>query len=215
MLTKSTERAAPDAENGTVARDGSGERSIWHRMIFKAFRKNPQREAALAAFVDVARQARSPAFYADLGAPDTEEGRFEMVTLHMVLLLRRLKRAGPEAEAFAQATLDAMFRNFDDNLRQMGVGDLRVPKRMKALAADFYGRLSGYDAALEGGDAAGLEDSLSRNVFAGGGEAGAPATLARYVRDAEAALAAQELKDIVRGAVSFPPPPEKTEESAS
>jgi cytochrome b pre-mRNA-processing protein 3 len=113
----------------------------------------------------VTTASRNPALFGEGRVPDTLDGRFELVTLHAALALLRLRRA-PEAEALAQAFVDALFRHLDSGLREDAVGDLAVPKRIHKLAGMFYGRADAYAAAL-GDDTSGLESVLIRNVLAG------------------------------------------------
>ncbi len=111
----------------------------------------------------IVAQARLPAFYERFGVPDTVNGRFDMVLLHLWLVLRRL-RTGTEGTALAQALFDHFCSDMDDNLREMGVGDLSVPKRMVKFAEAFYGRTAAYDAALKA-DGSELAQALARNVL--------------------------------------------------
>lgn len=185
-------------------------------MIFSLFRKDPAREAARALYEEIAAQARQPAFYAALGAPDTVDGRFDILCLHMALVLRRLRSEGAAAKDFSQFLFDAMVRNLDDNLREMGVGDLKVPKRMKALAETFYGRLAAYEAALEpAADAAALAGVVERNLYSGAAPEGAPAQFAGYARAVEAMLADQKTERLMLGVVRFPPAPTTRSEAAA
>ncbi|GIL38621.1 hypothetical protein TMPK1_08580 [Rhodospirillales bacterium TMPK1] len=138
--------------------------------------------------------ARAPRFYAELGVPDTVEGRFEMISLHVTLLLRRLHGVD---RALADAVLSAMWIDLDAAIRELGIGDLSVAKKMKLLASNFYGRAAAYDAALKNADDAELQSTLVRNVY--DGEAPAPAAvaaLAAYARD----IAASPELDIDRRA---------------
>lgn len=163
--------------------------------------------------------ARAPVFYTAHGVPDTPDGRFDMVALHVFLTLRRLKRdGGTTAMALAQALTDLMFADMDRNLRELGVGDLGVGRQVKALAAAFRGRAAAYDAALDhddqGHDGEGnLATALRRNVFRADAPAetttgtGAADVLAAYARAADAALAGQATATILSGIVSFPSPP--------
>jgi cytochrome b pre-mRNA-processing protein 3 len=152
--------------------------------------------------------ARHPALYTELGAPDTLDGRFEMVALHAGLLMRRLAGAPGVGVDLAQEMADCVFRHFDDGLRELGVGDTSVPKRMKKLAEAFYGRNKAYAAGLAETSDELLTRALARNVYGVPDIAGAPgaASLARYVRDACAALDAQRVEDFAQGEVYFPEP---------
>jgi cytochrome b pre-mRNA-processing protein 3 len=133
-------------------------------------------------------QARAPAFYAGLGVPDSLDGRFEMLALHVFVALRRLKQAGHDA--LAQALFDAMFEDMDRSLREIGVGDLSVGKRVKEMARALYGRIAAYEAGLsQPGDEA-LVAALERNLYGtvAPPPAAAAAALARYLRQAAARL---------------------------
>ena len=113
-------------------------------------------------------QARSRGLYADLGAPDTAEGRFEMYSLHVVLLLDRLRGHGAEAADVSQNLFDTYVKDLDTALREMGVGDLSVGKKMRKLGEAFYGRGKSYDAAFAAlPDTGPLEALLVRTVYAG------------------------------------------------
>ena len=181
-------------------------------MIFSFFRKDPALDAASALYAAAVEQARAPALYADLGAPDTVEGRFEQVTLHVYLILRRLKGADQAAKQTAQKLFDVMFQNMDDSLRELGVGDLSIGKKIRKMAENFYGRVGAYEDALgaasdEGGsaDAAvqALARALGRNVF---GDEAAPGAgpLARYMRAVAADIDDQPVARIAGGVVRFP-----------
>ena len=179
-------------------------------MIFSFFRKDPSLDAATALYAAAVEQARSPRLYTDFGAPDTVEGRFEQVALHVYLLLRRLKDGAPEAGADArqvsQKLFDVMFQNMDDSLRELGVGDLSIGKKVRKLAENFYGRVAAYEDALK--DEAPEDDlarALGRNIF-GDEAAPAAARFAGYVRGVAAAMEAQPAARIAGGVVRFPDP---------
>jgi cytochrome b pre-mRNA-processing protein 3 len=149
-------------------------------------------------------QARLPAFYADLGAADTVEGRFEVYTLHVALLLRRLKGQGAAAAEVGQALFDAYVRGLDDALREMGVGDLSVGKKMRRLGEAFYGRIKNYDEALDAlPDRAPLQAVIARTVLVGCPDRAGPFAL--YAAAAARALDSQSLADLLEGAPAWPP----------
>jgi cytochrome b pre-mRNA-processing protein 3 len=154
----------------------------------RLFRRAPESDAiAAAVYGAIVAQARHPALYADFGVADTVDGRFEMVVLHTVLVLDRLQ--GSEADrTAAQGIFDLFCTDMDRSLRELGVGDLGVPKRMKQMTERFYGRAAAYRAALAAADRPALADALSRNVF--GGPAAGAAPLAAYVLASWEALAA-------------------------
>lgn len=173
-------------------------------MIFGLFRRGPQQAIAERLYAAIVAQSRREAFYRNLAVPDTLEGRFDMIVLHLVLLFRRLARDGGEERALAQDVFDMFCRDMDGNLREMGVGDLTVPKRMRGFAEAFYGRLAVYDRALTQTESASLARALARNVF-GSEPAGEGAwRLAAYVRKAVASLDAQGTATIGEGTVVFP-----------
>ena len=130
----------------------------------------------------IVAQARSPAFYVDYQVPDTVHGRFEMIVLHLVLFLRRFapdagSRTAADSGAarkLGQGLFDAFCSDLDDNLREMGVGDLTVPKEMRRFGEAFYGRQRAYGAALDAGDTAELEKALARNILGSPGSTTGP-----------------------------------------
>jgi cytochrome b pre-mRNA-processing protein 3 len=156
-----------------------------------------------------ARQARRPEFYRGLGAPDTVEGRFELYSLHVALLLIRLKGQGPQAAATSQALFDVYVRALDDALRELGVSDVKVGRNMKKLGEAFYGRLKAYEDAISAlPDDAGLRDLLARTIPEGLPEPSVTA-MAAYVARAAAALSGQGLDQLLEGRVAWPEPAEE------
>lgn len=148
-------------------------------------------------------QARGPAFYARMGAPDTLEGRFEVYALHLSVLVVRLNREGPVGEALAQHVFDLFVQGLEDGLRSAGVGDTGVPKKMKTLGQALYGRMHGYAEALAAlPDSAPLEALVARTVLAEG--EGDAAGLAAYVVRAHAALEAQPGERLLAGEAGWP-----------
>jgi cytochrome b pre-mRNA-processing protein 3 len=140
-------------------------------MILRLFRRS-ERRTIDGLYGAIVAQARLPVFYAGFGVPDTVEGRFDMIVLHLVLVLRRLRQTAPnqaQSRTLAQGLFDAFCRDMDHNLREMGVGDLLVPKEMKRLAEAFYGRQRAYEDALSRAGPAELAAALARNVFSGDG----------------------------------------------
>ncbi len=94
-------------------------------------------------------------------------GRYEMLSLHVFLFMRRIKGRTPALKSIGQEVTDEFFRDVDHSLRELGIGDSGVPKRMKKLARMFYGRIESYDKALENNDYVALVAALARNVRPG------------------------------------------------
>ena len=177
-------------------------------MIFQLFRRTRDDPSITSLYGTIVAQARAPAFYQSFGVADTVNGRLEMILLHVVLLLRRLApepAAGPSGQALDQAIFDLFCRDMDANLREMGVGDLAVPRTMRRIGEAFYGRQAAYKTALDSSDPRVLVDVLARNVL--DGHLGANAErLAGYVRAAMRALAGQSIADLRQGKLGFPDP---------
>jgi len=125
----------------------------------------PLRGTIQAIYGMIVTQAREPLFYRDLGVPDTVNGRFDLLLLHLWMVLRRLK-ATPGGASLCQALFDRFCEDMDANLREMGVGDLTVPKRMQAFGEAFYGRTAAYDLALAEGREP-LARALCKNILNG------------------------------------------------
>jgi|SRR6516165_2692171 cytochrome b pre-mRNA-processing protein 3 len=185
-------------------------------MILSAFRRNDPAANIQGLYGAIVAQARSPIFYLQYEVSDSVEGRFELIVLHLLLVLRRLdaeeaaassRRPAPSpSSAVGQLLFDVFCRDLDDNLREMGVGDLAVPRRMRQFGEAIYGRQAAYGAALGAADLQELEKALARNILgevAGGKKAVA---LARYVRAAAAQLATQPEDALIAGRVVFPSP---------
>ncbi len=144
---------------------------------FNHFRKprTPLRGTIEAIYGMIVTQAREPLFYRDLGVPDTVNGRFDLLLLHLWLVLRRLKSV-ESGTALSQGLFDRFCNDMDDNLREMGVGDLTVPKRMRAFGEAFYGRTAAYDVALDGGPRGAGAGAVCKNILNGENIENAPAS---------------------------------------
>ena len=168
-------------------------------MLRGLFKPKPARIAGDALYARVVAQARQPALYTDLGVPDSVEGRFELYSLHVYLLLERIKDTGEQSSEVGQALFDIYLSGLDNALRELGVGDTVVGKRMRKLGAAFYGRVQSYEAALAAlPDREQLDALVARTVYAQGGAEHAPA-LADYVMAQREALANQPLAKILSG----------------
>ncbi|MCF6369948.1 ubiquinol-cytochrome C chaperone family protein [Rhizobium halophilum] len=176
-------------------------------MIFGLFRKNKRNQPIVdRQYAALTSGARNPSFYSDLGVPDTVMGRFEMLSVVMILFFRRTARSGVSGQELAQEIIDAFFQDIDHSIRELGVGDTSVPKRMKKLAGMFYGRLEAYAAALDARDQEGLARALARNIHPDVTPADPMMDLAKWMIFAEGELAALDEDDVARGAVAVPAP---------
>lgn len=164
-------------------------------------RSNTGRTAS-TLYGSIVAQARQPAFFADSGVPDTMEGRFGMIGVHLFLVLERLRSEGEAGQAIGRALLERVVTDIDDSLREIGISDLGVPRRVKKAAAALHEQIDDYRAA--GADRAQLCQRLAHHVFFDrpGGD---PERLAGYVAAARAQLDAAPATDILRGIVRFPP----------
>lgn len=167
---------------------------------------NAGRTAALSLYDQIVAAARQPVLYADWNVPDTPLGRFEMVSLHMVLFLRRVRDAKGEMANIAQILTDEFFVDVDHSLRELGISDVGVPKRIKKLARMFYGRAKSYTEALDADDMPALEAALGRNVRPDVSEWAETRDLAAYMKRKSRILDNQPLEDIQRGRLFFDEP---------
>lgn len=173
-----------------------------------AGRATPHAEALYRATVAKARDA---AFYETLGAADTVEGRYDLLTLHVHMLLTRLRGEGALAEALSQDIFDVMMKDMDASLREIGVGDLIVGKRMQQLAAAFYGRGERYKTAFEAleadtPDLKPLQDAVKNNILPDAPDDASVEAAAAYVARQLAALRAQPAARLMNGVVRFDEP---------
>lgn len=135
-------------------------------MFTRLFKKDPMKARAREVYDTLVRAARKPGLYGENGAPDTVDGRFDMITAHAILLFRRLRGQGEAATELSQLVFDRMFDDFDAALREMGTGDLSVGKKIREMGEAFYGRAKAYEDALNAGDEDKLAAILERNLFA-------------------------------------------------
>lgn len=175
--------------------------------ILAMFRRRPHERAGFELYGAAVAAARAPALFAALAVPDTVEGRFDLVSLHVGLLIRRLRTdADARGAALAQAVFDAMFADMDQNLREMGVSDLSVGKRVRGMWEAFHGRALAYEAALDSPDPGALAEALARNVWRGAPPEGDVAgRLARIARAQAAHLAGQGIDALAAGRAAFLP----------
>ncbi len=168
------------------------------------FTKKPRiGDAHYALYAAIVAQSRQPVLYADWGVPDTLTGRFDMVSLHMALVLRRLQAEGAACRDFSQGLFDLFFKDMDRSLREMGVGDVSVPKRIEKMGNLFYGLVDGLGRALEDtGNAKALEEFVLRDVLSDDAAAHAP-DLAAYVRRVNDRLADNSTAELMQGNIAW------------
>ncbi|WP_120496620.1 ubiquinol-cytochrome C chaperone family protein [Kiloniella sp. EL199] len=172
-------------------------------MFRKLFRRDSESDAVHDLYACLIEQARHKDFYENHSVPDSLDGRFDMITLHMFLVLHRLKTEKETTESFSQKLFDLMFYDMDLSLREMGVGDVGVGKRVKAMLQGFYGRLAAYEDALQQGEKS-LEDALVRNLY---GTIEADQTSVQYMREyligQIECLKEQDIAQIMSGRITF------------
>jgi len=135
-------------------------------MILSLFKKSADSASVYAVYNAIVAQSRQPVFYAEWGVPDTVTGRFDMISLHMALLFRRLRSDDQQVKDFSQAVFDLFFKDMDRSLREMGVGDLSISKRIQKMGNLFFGLLAAVNEAMDAGNMQGLDDVLARNIYA-------------------------------------------------
>ena len=168
-------------------------------------RSRSQRQArALELYGSSVAQARQPAFYRDCHVADTLDGRFEVVMLHVAMLLRRLSAEGESGRATGRAVVEQMFAALDDDMRELGVGDLTVPKRIHKAASAFYGRLKVYDDALKASNKVALITAVERNFPPVEGALVATKQLAAYIEELAGRLEQETLEGLTTGRLRYP-----------
>jgi cytochrome b pre-mRNA-processing protein 3 len=185
------------------------------KLMEKIFSFSKEKQTAHKLYHAIVQQARQPVFYEDLGVVDSVDGRFDMIILHMILVMRRLKDDVDMSRKVSQALFDYMFDDIDLNLREMGIGDMGVPKRIKKRAKAFYGRLDSYDMGLNNGENDDLKAALARNLFREGDAK--PENLeiiAKYMRLESERLDKTDISSLINGDLTFgsPPPLQLTQE---
>ncbi len=166
--------------------------------------RRPNQRITDALYGEIVASARQPTFYSEWGVSDTPLGRFEMLCVHMFLFLDRAKGSTTALADVAQDMTDEFFKDVEHSLRELGIGDLGVPKRMKKLAKMFYGRAEAYREALAAGDTPALTAALARNIGPEREVWPEAAHIAIYVERSSALLATQPDDELLAGRVVFP-----------
>ncbi len=175
-------------------------------ILSKLFRRKRQISEAILirTYEAIVAAARQPVIFSHWNVPDTPLGRFESLSLHMILFLRRTKDANGGLPALGQEVVEEFFKDVDHSLRELGIGDASVPKRMKKLARMFYGRAASYDGPVGAGDAEALANALTRNIFPESGQWSEAVACARHALAIAKSLDEQADEAILAGEVKFP-----------
>lgn len=170
-------------------------------------RENPAKATVHRLYETLVERARAPVFYRAFRVADTIDGRFDLLTLHAFLVMEALRDKGQAGAALGEALATTIFTGFEEALRDLGVGDLGLSRRIKAMANAFYGRLEAYESAAVTQEA--LAAAILRNIYRGENlYAGEAAGLAKYMTDARARLATKEAKDsLLNGDLDYGPVP--------
>ena len=175
-------------------------------IVFGLFKSRKHIKTAHSLYSTILIQARLPVFYTDFGVQDTIDGRFDMIVLHAHILFNRLKDVPAKEKGIAQAVFDLMFADMEQNLREMGVGDVGVSKRIKSMAEAFYGRATAYSNGMRDQDNSALISALRRNLYRNSEASDEQITgVSSYMRNQVAHLKSQKLSKLFQGNVSFMP----------
>ena len=174
-------------------------------MIFSLFRRSTRPDTISSLYGMIVAQARLPCFYREYAVADTVNGRFELLVLNLAAVLDRLAEE-PELRELGQALFDRFCQDMDHNLREMGIGDLSVPKEMQRMGEAYYGRAQAYKAALAAAGQDALVEAVTRNIYGGTPSPAAPARLAAYMREAVRVLEMQPAAGFLSGALDLPDP---------
>jgi cytochrome b pre-mRNA-processing protein 3 len=169
-------------------------------------------EAVQSLYIESVKQSRQTDFYLNLEVADTVEGRFDMIILHMFIIMRRLKAESEKTEKFSQALFDLLFMDMDQNLRELGVGDMGLARRVPKMAEAFYGRIKAYEEGLgitDDQDAM-LKSALDRNLYRNTTVSEESlSAMAHYLRSEINALDNISVDTLMKGQISFSPAPQK------
>ncbi|MBL4803263.1 MAG: ubiquinol-cytochrome C chaperone family protein [Alphaproteobacteria bacterium] len=169
--------------------------------LFK--KKNPYEQAVHEVYAEALENTRKKEFYTEYGVPDTFDGRFDLLLLHIFMILNRMLKDSPvNAESFNQALFDETFKDMDQTLREMGIGDMGVPKHMRKMMKAFNGRMHGYQYAIKENT---LSFALKNNLYGTAPETD-PAVILKMeqkVLEMEKVLQKQDVSDIMSGKINF------------
>lgn len=174
--------------------------------MFGLFKRRDD-QAVFGIYSQIVAQSRQQHFYRTLSVPDTVDGRYDMIVLHLVLLFHRFQSEDKHVQGFGQQVFDLFFKDMDRNLREMGVSDTGVPKKVKKMVEAFYGRAGVYLPSLETGDSENLAQALARNVYAEAENEMKSRDLADYALLCVDTLKAQDAGHIMGGEIMWPDTP--------
>jgi cytochrome b pre-mRNA-processing protein 3 len=159
--------------------------------MLKALRRfGDRKRLADGLFAGLTARAREPVFFLDLAVPDTIDGRFDLLTFHAWLVMERLSGE----RDLSQSLTDTIFVQFDESLRQLGVGDIGIGHRVKKMADAFYGRLKAYGGAQDESE---LAAAILRNLYRGDERhADAARAIAGYALTARTHLASTNVDEL-------------------
>lgn len=166
-------------------------------MLRQLFGAKPKRDLGEHLYAQAVEQARSPAFYTALGVSDRIDARFELYVVHVLLVVMRLRDEGEEGAEIAQRLFDVFVSALDNTLRELGVGDTSMAKKMRKLGESMYGRMTAYEPTIRAADQEGLAEALVRNVYEGEAIDGGQ-SLATYILNTRSALERQPFADLIR-----------------
>ncbi|WP_417513433.1 ubiquinol-cytochrome C chaperone family protein [Minwuia sp.] len=177
--------------------------------LLSLFKSDPLKDAAFAMYGVAATQARSPGFYTDMAVADDFDGRFDLLVIHVHLLIRRLRGLSGDSKKAQQRLFDVFMRDLDQGLRLQGVGDIGIGHRVKKMTHAYYGRAVAYDAALDEGDGDALAAAIRRNLYREG-PVSEPVleAMTAYVTAQDVRLGELGEDAVLAGDLAFPPPPE-------
>ena len=173
-------------------------------IIKKIFSFSREKKTAHKLYQIIVKQSRKPIFYESYGVADTFDGRFDLISLHMILIIRRLKNDINESRELSQALFDFMFDDIDLNLRELGIGDMGVLHRVKKMTKAFYGRLESYDQGLKLEDDSILLAALERNLYRETNVTNANLrSITEYTRGQSLHLDKLSIKSLLEGELEF------------
>ena len=179
--------------------------------LFRRTSKNLNLRIVDSLYSSVTAAARQPELFRDWGVPDTPLGRYESLGLHLILLLHRTRGADGALDELSRDVLDEFFKDVDHSIRELGVGDPSVPKRMKKLARMFYGRMGHYWSAIDNADRQALGEAVARNIAPDAPQSIASREIADYMMRAADTLAGVTEQELLSGTIRFPEPVEATQ----